>query len=41
VRLGAALGDAVEVIDGVKPGERIVTDGSFYLRAEAGRSRAQ
>ena len=41
VRLGAALGDAVEILDGLKPGERIVTDGSFYLRAEAGRSRAQ
>jgi RND family efflux transporter MFP subunit len=40
VKLGRTVGELVEVIDGLKPGERIVTDGSFFLRAEAGRTRA-
>lgn len=40
VKLGAPAGDFVQVLDGVKPGEKIVTDGSFFLRAEAARSRS-
>ena len=40
VKLGAALGDSFEVLDGVKPGELVVTTGSFFLRAEAGRPRS-
>jgi multidrug efflux pump subunit AcrA (membrane-fusion protein) len=40
VRLGAALGDSFEVLDGLKPGELVVTAGSFFLRAEAGRTRS-
>jgi len=36
----AARGDDLEVVHGLKPGERVVTEGSFYLRAEAGRQRA-
>jgi RND family efflux transporter MFP subunit len=40
VKLGRTVGESVEVIEGLKPGERIVTDGSFFLRAEAGRMRA-
>lgn len=40
VRIGAESGESVEVVHGLKPGERIVTEGSFYLRAEAGRQRA-
>src|SRR5437667_420688 len=40
VKLGRATGDVVEVLAGVKPGERVVTDGSFFLRAEATRTRA-
>ena len=40
VRLGAALGESLEVLDGVKPGELVVTAGSFFLRAEAGRTRS-
>ena len=40
VRLGAAFGDDVEVIEGLKPGEKIVTGGSFFLRAEATRARS-
>ena len=40
VRLGPATGDLVQVLDGLKPGERVVTEGSFLLRAEATKSRA-
>ena len=40
VRIGGASGESVEVVHGLRPGERIVTEGSFYLRAEAGRQRA-
>jgi RND family efflux transporter MFP subunit len=39
VTVGAPAGDAVEVIEGLKPGERIVSEGSFFLRAEATRTR--
>jgi RND family efflux transporter MFP subunit len=39
VRLGNSFEDAVEVLDGLRAGERVVTEGSFYLRAEAGRAR--
>jgi RND family efflux transporter MFP subunit len=41
VRLGAAVGDAIEVLEGVKPGEQVVVEGSFFLRAEATRSGAR
>jgi len=40
VKLGAALGESLEILDGVKPGELVVTTGSFFLRAEAGRTRS-
>src|SRR5881409_2740552 len=40
VKLGRATGDVVEVLAGVKPGERVVTDGSFFMRAEATRTRS-
>ena len=40
VKLGSARGDAFEVLDGLKPGELVVTAGSFFLRAEAGRTRS-
>ena len=40
VKLGAALGDSFEVLDGLKPGELVVTAGTFFLRAEAGRTRS-
>jgi RND family efflux transporter MFP subunit len=39
VRPGAVVGEAIEIIEGLKPGERVAADGSFYLRAEAGRAR--
>lgn len=40
VTLGAPVGDAVHVLNGLKPGEKVVTDGSFFLRAEAARVRS-
>ena len=40
VKLGASAGDAVEVLEGLKPGEKVVTEGSFLLRAEAARTRS-
>lgn len=40
VRLGATAGEFVQVLEGVKPGERVVTDGSFLLRAEATKTRS-
>jgi multidrug efflux pump subunit AcrA (membrane-fusion protein) len=41
VKLGPAAGDAVQVLDGLKTGERVVTEGSFLLRAEAARVRSR
>jgi RND family efflux transporter MFP subunit len=40
VTLGAPVGDAVQVLDGLKPGDKVVTEGSFFLRAEAARVRS-
>jgi cobalt-zinc-cadmium efflux system membrane fusion protein len=37
VRLGAPSGERVEVVSGVKPGDQVVTSGSFFLRAERER----
>ena len=39
VRLGASVGEAVAVLSGLRPDERVVTQGSFFLRAEVGRNR--
>src|SRR5438552_3943746 len=39
VRLGTPLGGFVPVIEGLKPGGKVVTDGSFFLRAEAAKTR--
>jgi cobalt-zinc-cadmium efflux system membrane fusion protein len=39
LKLGSPVGEFVEVLEGLKPGEKIVTEGSFFLRAEAARSR--
>jgi membrane fusion protein, heavy metal efflux system len=38
VDLGAESGDYVEVLDGLKPNERVATKGSFDLRAESIRN---
>lgn len=40
VKVGQVMGDYIQVLEGVKPGERIVTEGSFFLRSEATRSRS-
>ena len=40
VKLGAPIGEFVPVLDGLKAGDRVVTDGSFFLRAEATRTRS-
>lgn len=40
VKLGPSSGASVEVVEGVKAGERVVTEGSFFLRAEAARTRS-
>jgi membrane fusion protein, heavy metal efflux system len=40
VKIGAQDGETVEVIEGLKPGERVVSEGSFFLRAEAARTRS-
>ncbi len=40
VKLGPSRGNLVQVLEGLKPGEKVVTGGSFFLRGEAGRLRA-
>ncbi len=40
VKLGAAVGEFIQVQEGLKLGDKVVTDGSFFLRAEAARSRS-
>jgi RND family efflux transporter MFP subunit len=40
VKLGPAVGAFVQIVDGLRPGERVVTEGSFFLRAEATRTRS-
>src|SRR3989449_5692997 len=40
VKLGAPAGEFVPVLDGLKAGDKVVTDGSFFLRAEAARTRS-
>jgi plastocyanin len=37
VRLGQSSGEQVEVVSGVQPGDVVVTEGSFFLRAERER----
>jgi cobalt-zinc-cadmium efflux system membrane fusion protein len=37
VRLGEVSGEDVEVLSGVQPGDRVVSKGSFFLRAERER----
>src|SRR5205823_14318614 len=40
VKLGPPAGEFVPVLEGLKPGDKVVTDGSFFLRAEAARTRS-
>jgi multidrug efflux pump subunit AcrA (membrane-fusion protein) len=37
VHLGQTSGDDVAVISGVQPGDLVVTEGSFFVRAERER----
>ncbi len=37
LRIGGRAGGGVEVLAGVRPGERVVTDGTYALRSLAGR----
>ena len=37
LQLAEAVGDAVRLVSGVSAGEKVVTEGSFFLRAEMGR----
>lgn len=38
VRLGSPVGDSYTVLSGLRRGDRVVTEGSFFLRAEALRN---
>ena len=40
VKLGPSRGTVVQVLEGLKPGDKVVTDGSFFLRGEAARNRS-
>ena len=40
VKVGPSRGTLVQVLEGLKPGEKVVTNGSFFLRGEAGRTRS-
>lgn len=40
VTLGPSAGALIQVVDGLAPGETVVTEGSFFLRAEATRTRS-
>jgi len=38
VQVGRLIGDSYTILDGLQPGEVVVTEGSFFLRAESLRS---
>lgn len=38
VRIGRAVGESLTVLGGLEPGDTVVTEGSFFLRAEALRN---
>ena len=40
VRLDPTVGDSVAVVSGLHPTQRVVTRGSYFLRAEAARNPA-
>jgi membrane fusion protein, heavy metal efflux system len=40
VTLGTGAGDHVQIVAGLEPGEHVVTEGTFFLRAEAAKTRA-
>jgi cobalt-zinc-cadmium efflux system membrane fusion protein len=38
---GRDLGGEVEIVSGLRPGERVVVDGAFLLKAEAEKARGE
>ena len=38
IRVGPPIGDGYTVLAGLRPGEIVVTEGSFFLRAESLRN---
>jgi multidrug efflux pump subunit AcrA (membrane-fusion protein) len=38
VRLGSLVGESYAVVSGLSPGDTVVTEGSFLLRAESTRN---
>jgi len=38
IRLGQLMGDSYTVLAGLRPGDVVVTEGSFFLRAESLRN---
>jgi RND family efflux transporter MFP subunit len=40
VKVGPSRGQLIQVLEGLKPGEKVVTAGSFFLRGEATRTRS-
>ena len=39
VKRGQVVGELVQVLEGLRPGQNVVTEGSFLLRAEPARTR--
>ncbi len=39
LRLGQRAGDWVEIVEGLRPGDTVVTEGSFLLKSEAGKGQ--
>ena len=40
VKAGIPVGESMQVLAGLKPGEKVAGEGSFFLRAEATRSQS-
>lgn len=40
VKLGPPMGESFQALEGLTPGERVVTEGAFFLREEATRTRS-
>ena len=41
VKVGRSDGRIVEILDGLRPGEAVVGEGSFVLKAELGKGEAE
>jgi cobalt-zinc-cadmium efflux system membrane fusion protein len=40
VKVGERVGEFFQILEGLRPGEKVVAEGSFFLRAEATRARS-